>query len=267
MESLNVIDTHAHLDMSHFDVDRELVIARASEAGVRLINTIGIDVESSRRAVSLAEKYPQIAASVGIHPGDASKVERKDIDQLEEIAGNPRVVAIGEMGMDLYRDPSLKNIQLQVFKWQLELAEKAGKPIIIHCRQAQEIVLPILEEWTASHPAKGNPRGVLHCFNGDLTTAKKYIEMDFFIALGAYIGYPSSSQLREVVKNIPDEKLVIETDCPFLPPQKLRGKRNEPSYILATLGVLAEIKGWSLQQVAALTMRNSIKLFDLSRFL
>ena len=265
--TIAVIDTHAHLDMSHFDTDRSEMLARATESGVKMINTIGIDVDSCRKAVALAEKYSFIVASVGIHPGDAKKAKKEDMVQLEDLARHPRVVAIGELGLDFYHDASSKDIQLEVLGWELELAQKVGLPIIIHCREAQEAMLPVLKKWASSYPLPGGkPRGVLHCFREDLMTAQAYIEMGFYIALGAYIGYPSSARLRETVKNIPGERLVVETDCPFLPPQKYRGKRNEPSYILFTLGVLAEVKNLPVEKMAEQTTQNAVQLFGLDRF-
>jgi TatD DNase family protein len=253
--------------MSQFESDRTEMLARATDSGLKLINTIGIDVDSCRKAIALAEKYPFIVASVGIHPGDAKKAKKEDILQLEDMASHPKVVAIGELGLDFYHDASSKDIQLEVLGWELELAQKVGLPIIIHCREAQEAMLPVLKKWASSYPLPGGkPRGVLHCFGGDLETAQAYIEMGFYIALGAYLGYPSSAKLRETVKSIPNERLVVETDCPFLPPQKFRGQRNEPSYILFTLGVLAELKDVSVEKMAAQTTQNAMQLFGLNRF-
>jgi TatD DNase family protein len=263
---LEVIDTHAHLDMPEFDADRDEVVGRARDLGVSTIITIGIDVESSRKAIQLAEKYPGVLAAVGVHPQEASGVRHEDIDKLEEMARHPRVVAVGELGLDYYRHHSSAEDQLPLLNWELEMAKRVGLPIIIHCRQARTEMLDVLRDWSAGYSLpEGIPRGVLHCFGGDLKTAEQYIEMGFFISLGAYIGYPSSVPLRAVLQNIPSDKLVVETDCPFLPPQKYRGKRNEPSYTLITLGVLAEIKRVSLEEMADRTRRNAIRLFGLAR--
>jgi TatD DNase family protein len=214
----------------------------------------------------LAEKHPGIFASVGFHPQEANKVIKEDIERLAKMAGNPRVVAIGEMGLDFFRQRASPENQRKALHWQLELAEKTSKPIIIHCRQAQEEMLSILRSWSTNFILPpGKPRGVIHCFNSDVESAEQYIEMGFFIAIGAYIGYPSSTKLRDVVKSLPAEKLVVETDCPFLPPQKYRGQRNEPSYTLMTLGVLAEIKQVSLEEMAEQTTANAKRLFNLLR--
>jgi TatD DNase family protein len=265
--TLNVIDTHAHLDMPEFDQDREAVITRALDAGVTMINTIGVDVASSRKAIELAEKYPGVFATVGIHPQEAEKASKEDIAQLAELARHPRVVAVGEMGLDFYRENSSHESQLRVLQWELDLAKTVGLPVVIHSRQAQETILPILQNWAGSYSLpEGKPRGVLHSFNrdSDIEIARKYLEMGFFISVGAYIGYPSSAQLRETLKDIPLDRLVVETDCPYLPPQKLRGKRNEPSYVLFTLGVLAEVKNMTPEEMAVITTQNAKRLFNLS---
>jgi TatD DNase family protein len=259
-----LIDTHAHLDFPLFEPDRDTVITRAGELGIKIINTIGVDVEASRKAIVLAEKYPGVFASVGIHPQEAGKARREDITSLEELASHPRVVGIGELGLDYYRNQSTREAQLCVLQWELEVADRIGLPIIIHCREAQHDMLPVIRDWTAGcQPKEGKARGVLHCFNADLKTAEQYLNMGFYISLGAYIGYPSSKILRETIKNIPLDRLVLETDCPFLPPQKHRGQRNEPSYVMITAGVLAEIKQISLEEVAEKTTRNAIALFNL----
>jgi TatD DNase family protein len=256
--TIEIIDTHAHLDMPEFDQDREEVINKAREKGVSTIVTIGINMESNRRAVKLAEQYPFVLAGIGIHPQDSRGIQHDDIAALSELASHPRVVAIGETGLDFFRDHAPHEDQIQALLWQLEVAQKTGLPVIIHCRQAQETILPILEKWAGSFkPAQGKPRGVLHCANVDTRTAEKYIEMGFYFSLGAYIGYPSSRALRETIRVLPLETIMFETDCPFLPPQKLRGKRNEPSYTLATLEVLSEIKQISPEEIAGQTTLNA----------
>jgi TatD DNase family protein len=261
---LNIIDTHAHLDMPHFDNDREDVISRAKEAGINRIITIGIDLDSSLKAIRLAEKYPGVLAVLGIHPQESKGIEKNSILELAELSKNARVVGIGETGLDYYHNDTPREDQLPVFEWQLELAESRGLPVIVHSRQALEDTRSILKSWAARRklpPAK--PAGVIHCFSGDLNTALEYIEMGFYISIGGYIGYPSSAQLRETVGGIPANRLVVETDCPFLPPQKFRGKRNEPSYTRITLDILAGIKQISVEEMAAQTTRNAETLFNL----
>jgi TatD DNase family protein len=261
---LNIVDTHAHLDMSEFDADRDEVVNRAANAGVKTIITVGIDLESSRKAIRLAEKYSGILATVGVHPQESKGVSKEDIGNLAEMAGHPRVVAIGEIGLDFYRHYSPHENQLLVLQWELEVAAGAGLPIVVHCRQAQAEMLAVLKSWSASYQLHdGKPRGVIHCFSGDAWTAEQYLNMGFYISLGGYIGYPSSALLRETVKSLPLDRLVVETDCPFLPPQAYRGKRNEPSYTVITAGVLAEIKQIPLEKLARLTTQNAAELFNL----
>jgi TatD DNase family protein len=260
---MHVIDTHAHLDMSEFNSDRVAVIERAGQAGVKTIVTIGIDLSSSQAAVGLAQKYSGIYATVGIHPHDAKGVTTEDIAKLEALARQPRVVAMGEMGLDYYRNTSPKDAQVRVFIWQLELAEKVGLPVIIHCRQAVGDMLEILGKWSLKSQMVG-PKGIVHCFSGDLATVKTYIDMGFYIALGGYISYPSSVSFNAVIRDIPLENIVLETDCPFLPPQQYRGKRNEPAYTILTLQVLADIKKVSLEDVARDTTANAKKVLRIT---
>jgi TatD DNase family protein len=261
--TIEIIDTHAHLDMPEFDQDRDEVITRAGENGVNTIITIGINMESNRRAIKLSEQYSSVLAGIGIHPQDSKGVKYEDIQALSLLARHPRVVAIGETGLDFYRNYSPREDQLQALNWQLEVAKQTGLPVVIHCRQAQEAILPVLESWSNSFDLpEGKPKGVLHCFNVGRETAEKYLKMGFYLSLGAYIGYPSSAELRATITSLPLDRLVIETDCPFLPPQKQRGKRNEPSYTLSTLGVLAEIKQMSPEDIARQTTRNALRLFS-----
>jgi TatD DNase family protein len=263
--TLRIIDTHAHLDMPEFDSDREEVIGRAKDKGVSTIITIGIDLESCRKAIDIAEKHPGIWAGIGIHPQESKGVSKQDVGKLEEMARHPKVVGIGELGLDYYHQYSPKESQLTVLHWQLEIAERVSLPIIIHCRQAQEDMLPIIRDWCQSNKMpEGKPRGVLHCFSGDENLAKNYVDMGFYISLGGYIGYPSSAKLRDTIKKIPSDKIVVETDCPFLPPQKYRGKRNEPAYTAITMEALAEIKGISYDEMARQTTENAIRVFNLN---
>lgn len=262
MPDLSIVDTHAHLDMKEFDKDREEVIARALKASVTTIITVGIDLESSKKAIGLAESHPQILAAVGIHPNDSSSVKKEDIVKLAEMAKHPKVVAIGETGLDFYRNYSPHEKQIEVLKWQLDLAVELNLPIIIHCRQAEKAMLNLLRDWTLNN--KGQPekgRGVIHCFNGDSNAARQYLDMGFYISLGGYIGYPASKNTHSVIKFIPPDRLLVETDCPFLPPQAYRGKRNEPAYVAITAGVLAQIRGMPLETVARETTQNALRLF------
>jgi TatD DNase family protein len=248
--------------MRQFNQDRAEVIARAQDAGVGTIITVGVNLESSQTAISLAEKYPGVLAAVGFHPHEATTVQKADIEQIGEMAKNRRVVAIGETGLDFYRNYSPRSSQLQVLEWQLELAVKLNLPIIIHCRQAEKEMLGLLREWTKWYKdPHGQRRGVIHCFSGDTSAAKEYLDMGFYLALGAYIGYPNTGNAHNVIRSIPQDRLLVETDCPYLPPQIYRGKRNEPAYLPQTVELLARIRDVSFETIARETTRNAYNLF------
>jgi TatD DNase family protein len=258
--TINLIDTHAHLDMKEFDNDRDEVIARAFAAGVTKIITVGTDISSSRKVIQLADKYPQIYAGVGIHPHDAVRVTQSFIPLLKELAKHPKVVAIGETGLDFYRNYSPKEAQFAVLREQLELASEINLPIIIHTRHAAHETIQIIGEWVKRHPIVARPRGVIHCFSEDAPTAKKFLEFGFYISFTGSVSYPQS-KAAAVAKTIPINKIMVETDCPFLPPQKYRSKRNEPSYVVLTAERLADALGISLEKFAAQTSENALLLF------
>jgi len=264
--NLEFIDTHAHLDMEEFDSDREEVISRAAEAGVKTIINVGIDMASNLKVIEMAEKYPGLYAVLGVHPQDSRLVQPGDIEKISELAAHPKVVAIGETGLDFYREHSPRETQVEVFKKHLEMAGRLNLPVVIHSRAALPETLEILKDWSDSNPLpEGKARGVIHCFNTNHDSAEKYMEMDFYFSLGGYIGYPSSIKFREVIKELPLDRIMLETDCPFLPPQKFRGKRNEPAYSVITAGVIAEIKGITIDQVAGQTTANAVKCFNLGQ--
>jgi TatD DNase family protein len=244
--------------MKEFSHDRDEVIARAIDVGVSKILTVGTDVKSSEKAIELAGKYPQVFAAVGIHPHDAGNVQKAEITRIAEMSENPRVVALGEMGLDFYHNYSPKEAQLQVLKWQLELAGELSLPVIIHNRQATNDTLSILAEWVKfTRPQRP---GVIHCFGEGTSAAMRYLEMGFCLAFGGYIGYPNN-KAGDVIRGVPADRLLVETDCPFLPPQKYRGRRNEPAYITLTVEVLAGILGKSSGAVARQTTENAQRLF------
>jgi TatD DNase family protein len=257
-----LLDSHTHIDMREFDVDREGVLQRAREAGVAAVIDIGIDVASSEAAIALTEKHDDVFATVGIHPHDASKVTDAAIARLEELARHPKVVAVGETGLDFYRNRSSKASQIEVFKRHLELASRSGLPVVIHSRNANDEVFDILSEWVAGRKSARRPVGVLHCFGGDAELGRKYIDMGFLIAFDGPVTYPRSSAAN-VAKDIPLDKMLIETDCPFLTPQAHRGKRNEPSYVSYVASKIAEVKGVTVETVAEMTSANAIRLFRL----
>jgi len=259
--AIRLIDSHAHLDMPRFDADREEVINRAGYTGVTGIINVGIDLASSQKAIALAQSHPGVLAAVGIHPQEARDITPKDIAGLSELSRRSKVVAIGEIGLDFYRDYAPHQQQIQVLEWQLALASESGLPAVIHCRQAEKETPGILRDWTNKRPASAAPPGVIHCFSGSLELAQTYLALGFYISLGAYIGYPSSRKFRDVIKRLPLDRLLIETDCPFLPPRSRRGQRNEPAYVVETAKELAGIKGLTLQEIAEKTTQNTARLF------
>ncbi|HEX9896177.1 MAG TPA: TatD family hydrolase [Dehalococcoidales bacterium] len=255
------MDTHAHLDMKEFAGDRDEVVTRALAMGVTRIISVGTDIASSEQAIALAEKYPQIYAAVGIHPHDAGRVESSYLTRLAELAKHPKVVAIGEIGLDFYRNYSPKEAQFSVLRGQLELAAELSLPIIIHARQSAREMIEILSDWVNHHKdLSGKPRGVIHCFSEDTPTARKYLELGFYISFPGFVSYPQS-RAPAVAKTIPIDKILVETDCPFLTPQKYRGKRNEPSYVALTAETLAISLGMPLEKFAGQTTENAQRLF------
>jgi TatD DNase family protein len=256
--SIQLVDTHSHLDMKDFDPDREQVIARALAAGVTTIITVGTDIDSDRQALALADKHPQVYAAVGLHPHEADRVTEADILQLAELAKHPKVVAIGETGLDFYRNYSTREAQFKIFREQLELAARVRQPIIIHSRQAEPDTVAVLSEWVKRHSLK--LPGVIHCFSGSAETAEKYLKLGFFISFAGFVTYPNS-RAPQIVKTIPIDRIVVETDCPFLTPQFHRGKRNEPAYVRLTAETLATALEVTPEEFSRQTTENAKRLF------
>jgi TatD DNase family protein len=257
---MNLIDTHTHLDFPQFDDDRERVIERAANAGVRAIVDVGTDLASSQAAVALAEAYSQVYAAVGVHPHDAKTLTEEMLEELRALASHPKVVAVGEIGLDFYRDLSPRDKQRRAFQQQLALAREIGKPVIIHDREAHTEVMDILRHWVeGSHKSVG----VLHCFSGDLVMAQEAIELGFYISIAGPVTFKNARRLRELVRQLPPEKLLVETDCPYLAPHPHRGKRNEPAYVKLVAQEVARIKELSLEEVARITSDNAQALFAL----
>ena len=204
----------------------------------------------------MALKHDNIYAAVGVHPHDATEITEHSLQQLAELLSRPKVVALGEIGLDFYRDRSPREIQRNAFRLQIQLAKQLGKPIIVHDRDAHDEVLQILQEEGASEVG-----GVLHCFSGDVAMAKKCLELGFYLSFPGTITYPKNEAARDVVRAIPVDRILVETDCPYLSPQKFRGKRNEPAYVRYTAEKVAEIKGLTIEDVARVTSRNCFDLF------
>ncbi|MCK5825734.1 MAG: YchF/TatD family DNA exonuclease [Desulfuromusa sp.] len=251
-----LVDSHAHLDGKQFANDLDETIERATANGISHILTIGCDLESSESSIAVAEKYENIFAAVGIHPHDATEINEAALLKLKAMLTHPKVVALGEIGLDYYRDRSPRNIQRNAFRQQIRLAKEVDKPIIVHDREAHEEVVQILRDEDSA--AVG---GVLHCFSGDLKMAKQCLELGFYLSFTGTITYPKNEAVREIIKEIPIDRMLVETDCPYLSPQKFRGKRNEPAYVRYTAEKMAEIKGLTIEDVARVTSRNCHDLF------
>jgi len=263
ISSIRLIDSHAHLDMQEFDRDRDEVIARALAAGVEKIVTVGTDIDSCRKSIALAEKYPQIYAALGLHPHEADKITFADIQRLRELAKHPKVVAVGETGLDFYRNYSPREAQLQVFRWQIDLAADVNLPVVIHARNAAKDTIEILTDWVKRrHTPIYRPRGVIHCHTGDLQTAKQYLGLGFYISFAGFVTYPNSKS-PQVAKGVPVDRILVETDCPFLTPQRHRGTRNEPAYVAITAEALAGVAGMPVEDFARKTTENAKQIFRL----
>jgi TatD DNase family protein len=253
-----LIDSHAHLEMREFNDDRDDVIKRAKEAGVEYIVTIGTTVESCRDAVMLADKYDFIYAAIGIHPHEAKDILHPAYEILRHFAQHKKVVAYGEIGLDYYYEHTQRVVQQRKFRDMLHEAKELKLPIIVHDRDAHEDTLRILkEDWD---PALG---GVMHCFSGDIEYAKQVMDLGFRISIAGPVTFPKAQALRDVVKQIPIEQLLIETDAPYLAPQQFRGKRNEPAYVRYTAEEIAKVKGLTFDDVARITSFNAMQLFGI----
>ena len=258
-------DTHCHLYFDLFNEDREEVIDRAWENGVKKILLPGIDLTSSHQAVEFVNQHTNLFASVGVHPNDCATWNAHTLNELSDLCRHPKVVAVGEIGLDYYRQHSTPELQKGILHTQLDLAVQSGKPVILHNRQSTDDLIHILSEWvsdlkTSHHPLADRP-GVVHSFQGDLAEANRLIEMKFFLGISGPITYKNSKPLQIVIREIPLDYLLLETDAPFLSPHPYRGKRNEPAYIPIIAEMLANIKQKPLAEIAEQTEKNAKKLF------
>jgi len=252
-----LIDTHAHLQMKDYKSDLDRVLERAKEAGVDYIINSSFDISSSKDAVKLAEKYDNLYASVGIHPHDAKTLNDESIKTLKELAKHPKVVAIGEMGLDYYRDLSPRPLQKEAFKRQIELAHEVGLPIIIHNRDSHDDMLAILRQHM------NGLGGVMHCFSGDQDFADACLDLGLYISFAGPVTYPNAPALREIAENVLSDRFFVETDCPYLAPQFMRGKRNEPSYVKAIAQKIAEVRKTTLPEIGRISTENAKRLFEI----
>lgn len=256
---MQLIDTHAHLDDAQFEDDLEATLARAREVGIIHVLAIATTAGSSVRTVQIAERSPGVFATVGIQPNHVAEAGPQDWDRIEQLAAAPRVVAIGETGLDRHWDYTPFEQQQEFFTRHLDLARRTELPVVIHCREAEEDVLAALR----GQPAEPPLRGVMHSFTGDADTAERCLELGLFISFAGMVTYKKSDPLRAVAGQVPLERLLIETDSPYLSPHPYRGKRNEPARIVHTAACLAEVKGIALDELARQTTANARNLFRL----
>lgn len=260
-----IIDTHAHLDFPDYTSDLFDVLSNASDCGIGAIINVGVDIESSKKSLELKDRvnrekgYPKMFASVGIHPNKASEISEKKFSELEELISKNSITAIGETGLDYYRDYSTPADQQRLFRKHIELAIKSHHPIIVHSREANDDCVKILKEY-----ADRNLKGVIHCFSADRTYAKKYLDLGFYISFTGVITYSSANSLRDALKYVPTDRLLLETDSPFLAPQKKRGKRNEPSFLQYVVPFIAELCNLSSEDIERVTSVNANDLFFLN---
>jgi TatD DNase family protein len=251
-----LVDSHAHLHGPEYGEDLEAVLERARAAGVVAIVTIGTERETNPRAVAFAERHPGVWATVGIHPHDAAAATEADFAELERLAASPRVVALGEMGLDFFRNLSPPDAQERVFRRQLALARRLGRPVALHCRDAHARMLEVLAEEDV-----GTLGGVMHCFSGDVAVARRCLDLGLHVSIAGPVTYKNARALPEVVRFVPAGRLVVETDCPYLPPAPHRGRRNEPAWVALTAARIAELRGEPLARVAEATTAAAAALY------
>jgi TatD DNase family protein len=256
---MELIDTHCHLDWKAFEADREAVIDRAVEAGVRRMITIGVDVPSSRRAIEIAEQYEAVYAAVGVHPNDCADFTAATLHEIRSLAQHPKVVAIGEIGLDYYWQKVEHDTQARAFRAQLQLAADLNKPVIIHSRDAAPEVAALLEEFTQhAHLA-----GSLHSYFDDLAIAQRVFAIDFYIGVTGPITFKKSDRERAIIRQVPLDRLLLETDAPFLTPTPHRGERNEPAYVRHVADMIAQTRGQPVEDIARQSTLNAERLFGL----
>lgn len=253
-----LFDTHVHLNAWQFKEDREETIQRAFDAGVERMVVVGFDHETIPLAIEIAESYENIYAAIGWHPVDAIDMTDKELQWIEELSQHPKVVALGEMGLDYHWDKSPKDVQAEVFRKQIRLAKKLEMPIVIHNREATEDIIRILQEEDA-----GTVGGIMHCYNDSVDYVQACLDMNFYISLGGPVTFKNAPLPKEVAKQVPMDRLLIETDAPYLTPHPNRGKRNEPAYVKLVAEKIAELREISIEEVAEQTTANGLRLFNI----
>lgn len=258
--AIRAIDSHCHLDQPRFDEDRDEVIRRAVEAGVTRMVTIGASdgMVTNRAAVALAAQYDCVFATVGIHPHDAKLVDDAVLAELRDLARSPRVVAIGETGLDYYYDNSPREQQRDAFRKFLQLCRDVNLPCVIHLRDAYDDAVEIMKDEKAAEIG-----GVIHCFSGDRENARAFLDLGFDLSFSGIVTFKNADELRAVARMVPDDRFLIETDAPFLAPIPYRGKRNEPAYVLQTAAAIAAVRGTTSERIAAIAAANTCRTFRL----
>jgi TatD DNase family protein len=257
-----LVDTHAHVQDPVFAEELDAVVARARQAGLVAFVCVGYDLESSRRAVEIAARYPDVYATVGMHPNSAGRATDADWDELRELARAEKVVGLGETGLDNYRKRTMPEVQERWLWRHLELGDELGRPVVIHNREADDRLRAILGEWCAGRRSGGVP-GVMHCFSADEVMLEACLELGMMISIAGPVTFKNAGRLRDVARAVPADRLVVETDCPYLTPMPHRGDRNEPAYVAHTARFLAELRLEAPEALAARTTRNAAALFDL----
>ena len=255
-----LIDSHAHLEMPEFESDLEEVILRAKASGVGYIFTVGTEKKDWQRTLEIAGSHPSVYAILGVHPHNAKEINDQTYGTLRDLCRNEKVKAYGEIGLDFFRNLSPRDIQVERFRQQIGLARDLGLPIIVHDREAHQETLEILESEKG-----GDHGGIIHCFSGDYEMARKCIDMGFCISVAGSITFNKAARFQEIVKRIPLDDLLVETDAPFLTPVPFRGKRNEPSFVRYTAQKVAEIKNVSFETVAEVTTKNALRVYGLGK--
>ncbi len=256
---VRLIDSHTHLDMPQFQKDLHGVIERARNSGVVAMITVGISLDSSEKALEIARKYPFIYSTVGCHPHGAHDLPGEEMSRLKELAMDPRVVAWGETGLDYYRDRAPRDKQRACLRQQVALARECRLPLVIHDREAHDDVIRILKDESAQEVG-----GVIHCFSGDWNYAKKCLDLGFYISVPGTVTYKNAEIQREVVRKCPLERLMVETDAPYLTPVPYRGKRNEPAYVVFTAKKVSELRNMPLDEISERLTENTVRLFRLT---
>lgn len=251
-----IFDTHAHYDDEAFDADRAELLGSMREHGIGTIVNVGASMHSSRTTLALTEQYPFLYGALGVHPSECGELTEADMDWIRENTAKEKIVAVGEIGLDYYWDDVVRDIQKKWFIRQLEIAKETGLPVIIHSREAAQDTLEIMK---SEH--KGMTGGVIHCFSYGVEMAREYLNMDYFLGIGGVLTFKNAKKLKEVVEYAPMEKLVLETDCPYLTPVPYRGKRNSSLYLPHVVEVMAEIKGMTPDEVIRVTRENAERLY------